>query len=257
MTHPAPTPVPIFSPEGFEAFTGAHAVVAGVCLVLIVGSAVLGRRWRGTPREKSLRYSWAGFTVIWQAAAVVWWLLPANFDPAHSLPLHLCDLAAWLAPITLLTQHRALRPVLYFWGVGLSTQAFFTPVLTQGYQHPEFWLFWIGHLQIVGSAVYDVVALGYRPTFAHWWRVGIFNVAVAGLIVLANEAIVPRCFGCAGTNYWYIGRTLPEARTILNALGPWPGRVLWLGLLAETAQLLAWVPWAIAGAVQRRRTPNR
>ncbi|GJM18000.1 MAG: hypothetical protein DHS20C14_02130 [Phycisphaeraceae bacterium] len=258
MTHPANTPlVPIFSPEGFQAFTGAHAIVAAVCVALIVGSVVLGRRWRDTPKEKRLRFIWIWTTILWQTGAVVWWLLPANFDPTSSLPIHLCDLAAWLAPITLWTQHRMLRPLLYFWGVGLSTQAFVTPVLTQGYEHAEFWMFWIGHLQIVGSAVYDAAVLGYRPTFAHWWRVGIFNIAFAALMVLMNEIIVPACFACGGTNYWYVGRMLPESKTLLNALGPWPGRVFWLMLLAETAQLIAWIPWGIAAAIQRRRAPSR
>lgn len=251
------TPPLGFSPTTFEAFTPAHAAVAGAALTLILGSAVLGRRWRGTPRERVLRGVWAWSTIAWQGIALVWWLLPANFDPGDSLPLHLCDLAAWVAPLALLTGDTRLRALLYFWGVGLSTQAFFTPTLDEGYDTYEFWLFWVGHLQIVGSAVYDAAVLGYRPTFAHWWKVGLVNIAVVLGVILANQVLIPRAFGCLPTNYWYVGSELPTARTLLNALGPWPWRVVWLGLLAQTAQLLAWVPWGVLAARARSSAGRR
>lgn len=239
----------------FRAFTPFHLLVAAACAALIVGSVALGRRWRGTARERRLRGVWVWATLAWQALALVWWLLPANFDPGTSLPIHLCDLAAWVAPLALLTQDRRLRALLYFWGIGLSTQAFFTPVLREGYATYEFWLFWVGHLQIVGSAVYDCAVLGYRPRFAHWWRVVLFNLALVGVVMVVNDWAVPLAFGGGGANYWYVGRTLPEAKTLLNALGPWPGRVAWLALLGATAMLLAWAPWGVAGWIARRRAP--
>lgn len=251
------TPDPSWSwATDFRSFTLFHLVVVLVCGTLMVGSVVLGRRWRGTPREKVLRYTWVWATIGWQAFATVWWLLPANFDPLKSLPIHLCDIAAWVAPLALLTQDKRLRALLYFWGIGLSTQAFFTPVLRAGYDTYEFWLFWMGHTQIVGSAVYDCAVLGYRPTFAHWWRVVLFNIALVAVVMVINEVAVPAIFGGPGSNYWYVGRTLPEAKTLLNELGPWPMRAVWLALLGIVAMWVAWVPWGVAGWIARRRAPE-
>jgi len=247
----------IFSPTQFAAFTAAHAVVASACLALMVASAVLGRRWRGTPNERRLRFAWIWFTIGWQAGAVTWYLLPTNFDPHNSLPLHLCDLAAWLVPIALWTQRRFPMALLYFWGVGLSTQAFFTPVLRQGYATAEFWMFWVGHLQIVGSAVYVVAVMGLRPTLGDLARSIACSAVVLTCIILANQVIIPAAFGVESSNYWYVGNLDTGARTIIDALGPWPWRIGWIVLLAASAMTLSWIPWAIAGAVQRRRTPNR
>lgn len=237
-----------FSPGEFHAFTPAHVVVALVCAGLICGSVVLGRRWRGGAAELRLRWAWILGTVAWQGAAVVYWLSPPHFDPRESLPLHLCDLAAWVAPAALATRWAAARALLYFWAIGLSTQAFFTPVVRSGYGTYEFWLFWVGHVQIVGSAVYDAAVLGYRPTFGHFWRVQVVNLVIGGVVVAANQVVVPACFGCGPANYWYLGSDLPGTRTIIHALGPWPGRLVWLVLLAMTAQLVALVPWGVARA---------
>ncbi|MFG0258989.1 MAG: hypothetical protein ACF8LK_01445, partial [Phycisphaerales bacterium JB041] len=143
----------------FHAFTPQHLVTLMVLVGLMAGSCWLGRRWlpgdggpvpspaRGAPRssgpdwEWRFRLVWVCTTVAWQAMAVVWYLLPRNFDWYESLPLHLCDLAAWVAPLALLTQRRWLRSLLYFWGIGLSTQAFFTPVVDGGHGDIRFWLF--------------------------------------------------------------------------------------------------------------------
>ncbi|MEQ8769682.1 MAG: TIGR02206 family membrane protein [Phycisphaerales bacterium] len=247
----------IFSPTQFAAFTSAHLIVASICFTLIIGSAVLGRRWRGTRRETRLRFAWIWFTIAWQSMAVVWYLLPSHFDPHVSLPLHLCDVAAWLAPFALWSKRRFPMALLYFWGVGLSTQAFFTPVLRQGYATMEFWMFWVGHLQIVGSAVYVVAVLGLRPTWKDLARSIACSAVVLGGVILANELIIPAAFGCEPSNYWYVGNLDTGARTIIDALGPWPWRIGWIVLLGSTAMTLAWIPWAIAGAIKRTRAGTR
>ncbi len=83
---------------------------------------------------------------------------------AQSLPLQVCDLAGLVGPMALLTRKQWLRAILYFWGLGLSIQGFIQPVLKdKGLGDVEFWLFWANHTMIVGTAVYDLVALGFRP----------------------------------------------------------------------------------------------
>lgn len=227
----------------FHAFTPQHAVTIAVFGGSIVVAAILGRRWRGSPRERTLRTAWIWSTIAWQGVALTYYLWPMNFKPYESWPLHLCDLAAWVAPFALLTQRRWLRTLLYFWGIGLSTQAFVTPVVEGGHADIRFWLFFVGHTQIIGSAVYDAVALGYRPRFR--------DLTLAIAITLLWLAVVTPINIAFDLNYGYTGRVPPDGATLLNAMGDWPLRIVWLVLAGVVALTLAWVAWPIAGAIAR------
>ncbi len=224
--------------DQFQAFGVVHMLVTLVAVVLILGSCILGRRWRATGRDRSeirLRGGWVGFTIGWQALATLWYLV--HWDVGVSLPLHVCDLAAWIAPFALWLQVRWLRSLLYFWAIALSTQAFFTPVVQDGVGRLEFWLFWIGHLQIVGSAIYDAAVLGYRPRLRD---------LIFAALALAGYGVVMLALNLAiGTNYGYVGRSNPSAPTVIDHLGPWPGRVFLLYALAVVAMVLTWVVWPV------------
>ncbi|KAA0212899.1 MAG: TIGR02206 family membrane protein [Leptolyngbya sp. PLA3] len=234
--------VAVNSPWAFEfrLFGPLHVVTVAALLGAMAAAIMLGRRWHGTRRERLLRHAWIGATLLWQTIAVIWYLWPTNFDLFESLPLHMCDLAAWIAPFALLTQKRLLRALLFFWGIGLSTQAFFTPVVDGGINTFAFWLFWVGHTQIVGSAVYDLGVLGYRPSWRDYFGVTLVNLACLALILPFDL--------WTGTNYWYVGNMRPEHPTLVDRLGPWPWRVVWMVLIAQA--VLALLTSACAAAAR-------
>ncbi|TVQ31663.1 MAG: TIGR02206 family membrane protein [Phycisphaeraceae bacterium] len=244
MTPDAPFPVDAAAAsagswlEEFHSFTLFHLVTVAVCAMVMIGICLLGRRWADTARERRLRIGWCAAIVLWQGFAVVWWLLPSNYELGRSLPLHVCDAAAWIAPFALLTKSKWLRTLLYFWGLGLSTQAFFTPVLEHGAGHLRYWLFWIGHTQIVGSALYDLIARGYRPVFADYIRVSVANAVYAGLLIPFNILL--------GVNYGYLGDATPDRDTLINALGPWPHRLILMWLIVQIGMLIMWLVWPVA-----------
>lgn len=221
----------------FHVFSLLHLVTVLVLAIAMAGSCHLGLRWKGKPHEWRLRLTWCLFTMAWNVGALVYYLLPGVFDPMDSWPLHICDLAVWIAPAALLTQKRWLRTLLYFFGIGLSTQAFLTPVVDGGVAGIKYWLFWIGHTQIVGSAIYDLAVLGYRPR----WRDAVF--AMAALVAYA-VAITPINLSF-GVNYGYIGNSKPEKPTLIDKLGPWPWRLIPMFAMALGVFVLAWVVWAI------------
>ncbi|MFG0275878.1 MAG: TIGR02206 family membrane protein [Phycisphaerales bacterium] len=228
----------------FEAFSTTHGVVFACAVGAMAGASMLGRRWLAqgeAKKEWRFRVAWSLFIIVFQAFGVAWYAWPSNFDWARSLPLHICDLVVWLAPLALLTQWRPARTVLYFWGVGLSTQAFFTPVLQDGAASPEFWVFWVGHTQIVGSAIYDAAALGYRPRLR--------DVAIAMGITLGYLALITPFNLAFDWNYGYVGAVEPETPTIIDRLGPWPLRLLPMFGLTLLAFLLAWAPWVIGARI--------
>lgn len=219
----------------FKAFTWFHVVVAGVLLGLSVCVSLLGRRWRGQRRERAMASFIAGFIFGRQVVEILWYLMPSRFTWALSLPLQFCDIAPWIAAIALLTEARWARILLYYWGTALCTQAFFTPTLSEGLAHTRFWWFWLGHTHIVGAAIYDLVARGFRPT----WRDLRFAVISTGVLTFSLVALD----AITGLNYGYVGPGSPTVRTIIDAIGPYPQRVLVLICIVFTAFVILTAVW--------------
>ena len=239
-------PADIFA--SFQPFTAFHALTVLACFAAMAAASGLGRRWRGTERERRFCNSWAYAVLAFQTLVSIYWLLPANFDLNYSLPLQLCDLAAFVAPLALLTQRRTLRTLLYFWGIGLSTQAFFTPIVTTGLASLHFWLFWIGHVVIVGSAIYDVAVRGYRPGAKDLAFASAFSVILTLAMVALNIAL--------GSNYLYVGDSNPENPTLVDKLGPWPMRIPPMMALGLTVYVIIWAVWPIAAALAKKEQAN-
>lgn len=220
----------------FERGSAMHLLAVAACLSAAAGACLLGRRWRDrqSGAEQRLRRAWAIFTLATQFVVIVWWLLPANFSWRVSLPLHICDVTAVLAAAAMITRRRWVWSVVYFWGIGLSLVAFITPVLTDGPAHLQFYFFWLTHLQIVGSAAYLVVVMGFRPTWRDWRVATALLAAYFALVVPVNVAL--------GTYYGYVG---PGA-SMADVLGPWPWRALVIFALQVAALTLLAAPWTMA-----------
>lgn len=222
-----------------------YPVTVAVCLLLIAGLVALGRWLRRRGWEGRLRVGVCGGTIGVWVVMNAWYLWPSHYQPEVSWPLHICDLAAILGPIGVLWGVRLLRGLLYFWGLALTTQGFITPILNAGPGEMVYWLFWANHTIVVGLAVYDIIVGGYRPGGRDLLRViGVTTVWFAAVFTLNYVT---------GWNYGYVGRVDPDAETIVQALGDWPGRVLWMALLAVAAFTLVWLPWPIAQSWSRRR----
>lgn len=232
----------------FSSFTAFHAVTLATFLAWIGLALLIGRRLRGTPGERTLRHGWGAFIVIFQLGTTVFWLLPSNFDLGRSLPLHVCDLVVWPAAFAMFSEARWPRMLVYFFGVGLSTQGFLTPVVEEGYADIRFWLFWIGHTQIIGTGVYLIVVLGYRPSGRD-----LVQAIAAGVAYVAAMATFDAWLG---VNYGYVGPITPDKPTIIDRLGSWPGRVFILVGIVAILFTIMWGIWPVAMRVRAARTPS-
>ena len=238
----------------FHSFTMDHAIALAWTIGLVIAACFLGRRWRrdGTPegaeRERQLCAAWGGFIICYNCWYLFYWFSPEHFDVRQSLPCQMCDIAALLAPLLFLTRWRTVRTLMYFWGLGLSTQAFISPILKQGIGVDRYWLFWIGHLAIVGSAVYDLVVRRYRPTFRDFLSVVAITLVWYGSMGALNMALG------GGANYGYNGDTTPDRPTIIDHLGPWPYRAI---LLVPIVIVLFAAMWGVWPLTERMRTGRR
>ena len=223
--------------ESFAAFGALHAAALGAIAALTVFAITMAKRRGPSPRPTAFERA-VGWGYL--AAALTtysYFALSPMHEPSKTLPLQLCHLTAVAAALLLLTRHRVLRALVYFWGFALCTQALATPSLTEGPALYPFWFFWTTHGLIVGVACYDLAALDYRPA----WR----DYAVACAGAAAYLAVVLPLDIAFGWNYGFVGPDKPEVRTIVDALGPWPQRIpIIVGIVAAAMALLL-LPWKI------------
>lgn len=232
--------------QRFSAFSILHlATVIGLAGLIAV-LCLVGYRLRATPYLRTYERALAlGVAALW-IGYQVYDGMSSGWSPAHSLPLQLCDLAAGIAALTFAAPQRWRHALAWFWGIGLSTQAVITPDLTSGPATLAYWAFWLYHAFVVGAGVYVVTVRGFRPA----WRDLQFAVGVGvvySVVVFAIDVIF-------GLNYGYLGPSQPGMPSLLDFLGPWPLRVVFVVVIGAVAMWLCWIPWQLAAV--RRRSPR-
>lgn len=155
-----------------------------------------------------------------------------NID--NLLPLHLCDLGALLAAMSLFTHRRIFGELLYFWGLAGTLQGVITPALTQDFPSPRYFMFFIEHIGVVVSALYVVLGLRQIPAASAKWRAWL-GINLYAIVVGTLNALL-------GSNYGFLCRK-PETASLFDALGPWPWYVVAASGLALVIFLLLDLPF--------------
>ena len=234
--------------DAFVPYGGLHALALVICAVAIAAPAGVASLLDRKP-EKVLRGGLAALAVAYWLAYNVWWNWH-GLDLRTGLPLQLCDVNGLLAPLALLTGWRAARAALYFWTAALTVQAFIQPSLTAGPASPVFWAFWTAHSLIAACAVYDIVVLGYRPSWSDLGRALLVSAAYVALVVPINAWL--------GSNYGFLGNPAAagEIPPFIHALGPWPQRAIILAALVPVGFVIVLLPWRILGLRRNRDQPG-
>lgn len=248
-------------PEIFRPFSTLHAVMVATCAFVIAAACAMAWRAKRKGLTRSTRWErWWGWSIVLsQAVIAVWWLLPdawnleSRLNIERAVPLNLCRLVVWIAALAMLSSARWPRSLLYFWGLGLSTHAFVTPVFEEGPAQAVFWVFWLGHAQIVGTAVYDVVVRGFRPRCSDFTLAASAGLAYAAVVIAVNATW--------HTGYAGLGRATFDLPNLAKSLGHWPWRPLWIVCLALAWFVIIWRAWSFVPRLWSRatgiRTPPR
>ena len=227
----------------FHPYSTSHLVVVAVLAVGLVALVARGRSRSGSQHaERDCRVFavvCVAFTVPLQLIA----LTRSGFDVDRTLPLQLCDLAAFVAPYALWTRQPWAVGLTYYWGLTLTTQAVITPDLSADFPDPVFILFWGMHVLIVWAAVYLTWGLRLAPG---WWH---YRITVA---VTVTWAVTMYAFNSwQGSNYGFLNEK-PGSASILDYLGDWPIYVFAeIAIVLSVWALMTW-PW-VAAARRRDR----
>lgn len=228
--------------EPFRAFSLTHALVLAVVAALTLLWIIIGRRaLQATPSILESTLAWSNLA-IW-CSAHLWWMLPPALDIQTTLPLQLCHIASVFASIALLTRARWARTLVYFWGIGLSTQALLTPGIIDPPTSIWFWGFWLQHGFLLAAAVYDLAVHRYRPAWSD------FRLACAA--TCGYLAVVLPLNLWLGANYGFVGNMRPGTPSIVDVLGPWPERLIVIVLLVAAVFALLKIA---GGGLDRRQT---
>jgi hypothetical integral membrane protein (TIGR02206 family) len=226
----------------FEPRSLTHVIVVAVSAVLIAATVVAGRRLAGGALQRQLEIG-IGWSTIWlQLFALVWRNLPGIYDVQEALPLQLCRVVAWACAIGLMTGARWAVSLTFFWGLGLSSMGFVTPVVTTGPGTVGFWLFWAAHVQIVGIAVYQIAVHGYGPRVKDWWFAAAVSCVYVALVVPVNLAL--------GVDYGFLGEGEYDRSTLAGRLGTFPLRAVRIVVMAQVWMLVLFVASRGVGLVK-------
>lgn len=224
-------------------FTTTHHLVCLLVFALVVVAMVLAGRFN---HKLTRRLAAAIGFGVWLFSAI-FYILPANLEPDKSLPIQACDLLALLSPLALARPSRLLYAVVYFGGLGLTTQGFVTPTSDiGGPDHIKFWIFWLLHGTILATAIYIIALDRFRPTLKDLSNAVLFWFSYALAMIGLNYATyVGGLNDGRGWYYGYLGPTLPDivSGSVLRHLGQWPLRPILMMLLALITFVLLYLPW--------------
>jgi len=234
----------MFAHDPFRLFGAAH-----LAALLLVGATALllpllvGRHWPGSARPIGLTL--AGL-LLGQEVLRMGFAIWTQGITVALLPLHLCTLAVYLTAWMLVTRAQRVYEVVYFWGLGGTTQALATPEIAHGFPSPDFVLFFVGHGLIVVGVLYGTLVYRLRPYPVSILRVTLITFALAVATLLVNLWL--------GTNFMFL-MAKPAGASLMDWMGPWPW--YWIPLIgvALLAFLILYLPYYVHDRVNAARAP--
>lgn len=218
--------------SNFHLFGAAHIVILAAVVALGASLALAQRRM--LHGSKWLRI---GLGILLLADGVGWYAYLAamgqNVFP-WQLPLELCNIVVYLVAIALLTLHRGVFDVAYYWVLAGSTMALLTPNLWEHFPSVSTVQFFIAHGLVVSAALYLVWSRQIRPQ-----RGSVVRAMIAVNLLALFDGAFDAVFK---TDYMYL-RAKPQNVSLLNYLGPWPWYVLSAEPVALALFLLLYWPF--------------
>jgi hypothetical integral membrane protein (TIGR02206 family) len=218
-----------------------HLVTVAVIVVLIATLLVAARRLPGDWTVPAGRL----LAIVILANEAGWWVwlgFQHTWSFSYALPLHLCDVAAFVSAAALWTRRPLLVELTYFWGLAGTSNSLITPDLADHFPSYLFFQYYIAHGAIVAAALFLVFGLQITPRQGAVARVIALTLGLAAVDSVANLM--------TGGNYMFL-RHAPGVHSLLDQMGPWP----WYVVGAAGLALALFVALDLPFFIGRRRTP--
>jgi hypothetical integral membrane protein (TIGR02206 family) len=219
----------------FQPFSREHlaAVAIGIC---ITSAMLVTAKSKNQHRPLITRILAFTNLAAYPLNLIAWQTHDQAVGLENLLPLHLCDIAAFIAGLALLTGNYLLRTLTYFWGLAATLQALITPAISADFLSPPFISFFVQHFAIVAAAIHIPLVEGWRPKSPLWKSPFDAYLAAFGYMVFSiaiNQWL--------GTNFGFTSRP-PENASMIDHLGPWPWYLASFQPLAFTLFFILAIP---------------
>jgi hypothetical integral membrane protein (TIGR02206 family) len=220
--------------QKFQIFGLSHVTALVITLFFILFVIFFGNKYKDKKVEIRILYL-LSFLIL---SGMLLKLGYNWYNGKFALPMQLCDWAAFLVVYVLFTGDRRLFEPAYFWGMGGTLQALFTPDVKLDFPDIKFFTFFLLHCGVVAGIFYLIFVKKLYPGPGGIKRV--FVISQFYIIV----ALIINYF--AGTNYGYLAKK-PSGASILDLLGPWPIYIAGIEIAGLIICLLLYIPFVISG----------
>ena len=217
------------------AFT-AYSVPHILALVSIAAAAALAAFFGARASQRNRRIGAMVLALLWGGLELYWTItsLDTCERTRDCLPLHLCDISAILTVVALATHRQIPFEFIYFFGLGGTLQALFTPDLPFGFPSESFFRFFVSHGGVIVAVAYLIAGFRLRPKPVSVVRTIAIGYGYLVAISLFNWLL--------GTNYVYTC-SKPASATLFDKLGPWPWYVIFASFIAVVNILILYLPY--------------
>ena len=223
-------------PNPFHPFTTEHFGALAVGAVVAVAFLLAGKKGGDTGKRAAAVLAFIN-ACVYPLSLAAWLSLEGEKAWDNLLPFHLCDVAAVVAAIALVTKRPLFCALTYFWGLAATIQGLITPALTVGFPAPPFMMFFVHHFAVVIAALYLPIVDGWRPK-SPFWR---------SPLEVMGWSVLYLCFAMTvnkllGSNFAFASRP-PDNPSLIDHLGPWPWYLVSMLGLAVVFYLLLVLPF--------------
>ena len=216
----------------FESFSQTHISTLLFSLGLLILLITVGRKL--TPNQNL--FIGRCLSAFLSLTVIFFLVFHYHFDYFKlqvDLPLSICNLFAFIAPVLFWNPSPKRMEVVYFAVMSGTFQAIITPDLYVGFPTYGFFKYWIVHVGLVILVIHYLLSFQLRPRAK-----GIFITFI--WLNLYLMAIVPINL-LLDANYFYLMEK-PINPSILDLFGPWPTYLLVSEILAMAFFAVAYLP---------------
>ncbi len=224
-------------------FTSVSHLLALAVTALLLAVLVPLARWRPGTWLTVLCWALAAALVGNEVAYQVVQAHRGTWSLAYSLPLFVCDVAAFVAAIGLVWPRAILVEITWFWALAGTLQGMLTPDHVIAFPSYDWSEYYGDHIGVILAACLLVIGRRLHP------RPGAAPRVIA--ITLAYFAAVGAVDWMTGGNYDYLRR--PSPGSLLTVLGPWPWYLLGAAMVGFASIAVLDLPfWPERRRVRRR-----